>query len=486
MVLASADPASDATPAGRRLFLVDGSGYIFRAFHALPPLTRKDGTPVNAVYGFCTMLQKLLDTSEGDDVAVIFDASRRSFRNDIYAEYKANRSETPDELVPQFPLVREATHAFNLPCVEQAGYEADDLIATYARQAAGAGIEVVIVSSDKDLMQLVRDGVAMMDPMRNNAVIGPQEVRAKFGVPPEKVVDVQALAGDSVDNVPGVPGIGVKTAALLVNQFGDLDTILARADTIKQPKRRQSLIDFADQARISRDLVRLKDDVAVQVPLKELGREPADPSVLGAFLDVQGFRTIHERMKLRWFTEGLIDQHPAETAAAAGAAVSADYFVVGDMAALSAVFNEARASGVLGLTLYQADNETRPAQARLAGFALSPVPGRSCYVPLEHGATGPSIFLRKRAVIGKLYRVRRRARFGSCMCRRTRCTARSAPMIPRSLRRHPMRRIAPTRRQRQRQTIYYGPITIHMGFPRLRRTARITMGLISFLKSLSR
>ena len=383
MALASADPATDTTSVGRRLFLVDGSGYIFRAYHALPSLTRKDGTPVNAVYGFCTMLQKLLDTSEDDAVAVIFDASGHTFRNDMYADYKANRSEPPDDLVPQFPLVREATRAFNLPCTEQVGFEADDLIATYARQATDAGIEVVIVSSDKDLMQLVRDGVTMMDPMRNNAVIGAQEVEAKFGVPPDKVVDVQALAGDSVDNVPGVPGIGVKTAALLVNKFGDLDTILAQADTIKQPKRRQSLIEFADQARLSRDLVRLKDDVAVEVPLTELGRHLADPSVLGAFLDEQGFRTIHERMKLRWFTEGLIDQHPAAAGAAAG--IEAHYFVVDDMAALAAVFDDARASGVLGLALYQTDSEARPAQARLAGFALSPTPGRSCYVPLEHG-----------------------------------------------------------------------------------------------------
>ncbi len=385
MALATADPQKKAAPLGRRLFLVDGSGYIFRAFHALPPLTRKDGTPVNAVYGFCTMLQKLLDTSDDDAVAVIFDASGPSFRNDMYEDYKANRGEPPDELVPQFPLVREAGRAFHLPCVEQAGFEADDLIATYTRQAAAAGIEVVIVSSDKDLMQLIRDGVTMMDPMRNNAVIGPAEVEAKFGVPPEKMVDVQALAGDSIDNIPGVPGIGVKTAALLVNQYGDLDAILGQADTIKQPKRRQSLIDFADQARVSRDLVRLKDDVEVEVPLADLGRHPADPAVLGAFLEAQGFRTIHERMKLRWFTEGLIDQHPAEEAAAAEATVDADYWIVDDIDALTAVLTEARASGLLGVAFYPTDTEARTIASRLAGFALSPSPGRSCYVALEHG-----------------------------------------------------------------------------------------------------
>ncbi len=385
MALASVETNTDQPPVGNKLYLVDGSGYIFRAFHALPPLTRKDGTPVNAVYGFCTMLQKLLDTSEDDAVAVIFDASGGSFRNEIYDDYKANRGEPPDELVPQFPLVREAARAFNLPVVEQRGFEADDLIATYARQAAESGIEVVIVSSDKDLMQLVRDGITMMDPMRNNAVIAAPEVEAKFGVSPDKVVDVQALAGDSVDNVPGVPGIGVKTAALLVNQFGDLESILDQAETIKQPKRRQSLIEFADQARVSRDLVVLKDDVPVDVPLTDLGRTRSDPAVLGAFLEEQGFRVIHERMKLRWFTEGLIDEHPAETAAAEKTDVSADYSAVSDMAALEAVLAEATESGLLGMAFFAADNDARPAAARLAGIALSPAPGRAYYVGIEHG-----------------------------------------------------------------------------------------------------
>ena len=385
MALASAETKNDNPPIGRKLYLVDGSGYIFRAFHALPPLTRKDGTPVNAVYGFCTMLQKLLDTSEDDAVAVIFDASGHTFRNELFADYKANRGEPPDELVPQFPLVREAARAFNLPCIEQRGFEADDLIATYARQAAAAGVDVVIVSSDKDLMQLVRGGVTMMDPMRNNAVISTAEVEAKFGVPPDKVVEVQALAGDSVDNVPGVPGIGVKTAALLVNQFGDLDAILAQAETIKQPKRRQSLIDHAEQARISRKLVRLKDDVPLQVPLDELGRTLSDPEVLGAFLEEQGFRTIHERMKLRWFTEGLIDEHPAEAAAASKTEVDARYAVVTDIDTLTAVLEEAAESGLLGLAFFATDNDARPAAAQLAGVALSPAAGRAYYLGLEHG-----------------------------------------------------------------------------------------------------
>jgi DNA polymerase-1 len=239
---------------GSHVYLVDGSGYIFRAFHALPPLTRpSDGLPVGAVHGFCQMLWKLLGDSKLADkpthVAVVFDHSAKTFRNNIYDQYKANRPPPPEELVPQFPLIRDAVKAFNVACIEQKGYEADDLIATYARQAVEAGGDVTIVSSDKDLMQLIQPGIVMFDGMKNKK-IGPDEVREKFGVPPEKVVDVQALAGDSTDNVPGVPGIGVKTAAELINTYEDLDTLLERAEEIKQPKRREKLIEFADQARI--------------------------------------------------------------------------------------------------------------------------------------------------------------------------------------------------------------------------------------------
>ncbi len=223
----------------KHVYLVDGSGYIFRAFHALPPLTRADGTPVNAVLGFTSMLMKLLGDTDADHIAVIFDASRESFRNKIYADYKAHRPDPPPELIPQFALIREATQAFNMPAIEMRGFEADDLIATYARQAVEGGAEVTIVSSDKDLMQLIRPGIRMFDPMKNKS-IGPAEVEEKFGVPPDKVVEVQALAGDSTDNVPGVPGIGVKTAAELIKTYGDVDTLLKRAGEIKQPKRRES------------------------------------------------------------------------------------------------------------------------------------------------------------------------------------------------------------------------------------------------------
>src|SRR6267142_2354347 len=240
---------------GDHLYLIDGSGFIFRAYHALPPLTRKsDGLPTGAVAGFCNMLWKLLeDTKAGDKpshLAVIFDAGSKTFRNDMYTEYKANRSEPPDDLIPQFPLTRDAVRAFGVACVEKPGFEADDLIATYCRLAREAGVKVTIVSSDKDLMQLIHDGkVEMLDPMKNRR-IGPAEVIEKFGVPPEKIIDVQALIGDSIDNVPGVPGIGVKTAAKLIAEFGDLETLLSRAGEIKQDKRRQTLIDNADQARL--------------------------------------------------------------------------------------------------------------------------------------------------------------------------------------------------------------------------------------------
>ena len=366
----------------RRLYLVDGSGYIFRAYHALPPMTRADGTPVNAVYGFCNMLQKLLDDVGPDDsIAVIFDASGTSFRNDIYDDYKAHRPDPPEDLVPQFPLFRDATRAFNLPCIEQPGFEADDLIATYARQAAEDDQEVIIVSSDKDLMQVIRPGVTMLDPMKNNAVIGAAEVEKRFGVGPDKVVEVQALAGDSVDNVPGVPGIGVKTAALLINEFGDLDTVLAQAETIKQPKRRQNLIEFADNARISRELVQLKDDVAVAAALTEFKRREVDPAVLGPFLDAQNFKSIHDRLRTRWYRDGLSDEDPQ---AQAPAPVDEDHVLVNDAAELDRWLAAATAAGVLGLTVETTVPGAHNMRAEIAGIALAVGPGQACYVVVGH------------------------------------------------------------------------------------------------------
>ncbi|MGD9914920.1 MAG: 5'-3' exonuclease H3TH domain-containing protein, partial [Rhizobiaceae bacterium] len=288
---------------GDHLFLVDGSGYIFRAYHALPPLNRKsDGLPTSAVLGFCNMVWKLMQDARNTQVgvvpshfAVIFDYSSKTFRNELYAEYKANRSAPPEDLIPQFGLIREATRAFDLPCIEMEGFEADDLIATYARLAREAGADTTIISSDKDLMQLVGASVGMYDPMKDRQ-IGIPEVVEKWGVPPEKMIDLQALVGDSVDNVPGVPGIGPKTAAQLLEQFGDLDTLLARAGEIKQQKRRQSIIDNAEKARISRDLVTLKTDVAVTEGLDELVLQPPNGPKLIGFLKAMEFTTLVRRV----------------------------------------------------------------------------------------------------------------------------------------------------------------------------------------------
>ncbi|MEA2881944.1 MAG: polymerase, partial [Bradyrhizobium sp.] len=292
--------AAKALAKGYHIFLVDGSSYIFRAYHALPPLNRKsDGLQVNAVLGFCNMLWKLLREMPPDNrpthLAIIFDKSEITFRNKLYPDYKAHRAPAPDDLIPQFPLIREAVRAFDLPCLEQVGFEADDLIATYVRQACERGATATIVSSDKDLMQLVTDCVTMYDTMKDRR-IGIAEVIEKFGVPPEKVVEVQALAGDSTDNVPGVPGIGVKTAAQLIVEYGDLETLLLRAGEIKQPKRREALIVNAEKARISRQLVLLDDKVDLDVPLDELAVQEPDARKLIAFLKAMEFSTLTRRV----------------------------------------------------------------------------------------------------------------------------------------------------------------------------------------------
>src|ERR1700738_4829129 len=298
----SAAAAIEAKPPkkGDHVFLVDGSSYIFRAYHALPPLNRKsDGLQVNAVLGFCNMLWKLLRDMKPEErpthLAVVFDKSEKTFRSEMYGDYKANRSEPPDDLRPQFPLIRAAVRAFELPCLEQIGFEADDLIATYVRQACEAGASATIVASDKDLMQLVNDCVVMYDTMKDRR-IGIPEVIEKFGVPPEKGVEVQARAGDSTDNVPGVPGIGVKTAAQLIVEYGDLETLLARAGEIKQPKRRESLIEHAEKARISRKLVQLDDHVKLDVPLDDLAVHEPDARKLIAFLKAMEFSTLTKRV----------------------------------------------------------------------------------------------------------------------------------------------------------------------------------------------
>jgi DNA polymerase I len=378
-----------------RLCLVDGSGFIFRAYHALPPLTRGDGTPVGAVMGFCNMVARLIETHAGDRIAIVFDTARVSFRNEFYPEYKAHRPDPPEDLKPQFAIVREATRAFDLPAIELAGFEADDLIATYARLAREAGEDVVIVSSDKDLMQLVRPGVAMLDPIKQKT-IGEAEVFDKFGVKPDRVVDVQALAGDSTDNVPGVPGIGVKTAAELINQYGDLETLLARAGEIKQPKRRESLLANAELARVSRRLVLLRDDAPVPVPLAELTLKTPDPEKLRTFLSAQGFRSLLGRLDALASaprgTSSTASQTaapsptPAPTPAAPASDVEQRYTLVRDAAALEAWVARARNAGICAI-----DTETTSLDARnakLVGVSLAIEPGEACYIPVGHVAPG--------------------------------------------------------------------------------------------------
>src|SRR6266481_1298269 len=301
---AATKPVPVEVPAkGDHIFLVDGSSYIFRAYHALPPLNRKsDGLQVNAVLGFCNMLWKLLRDMKPEErpthLAVVFDKSEKTFRNEMYADYKAHRPEPPDDLRPQFAFIREAVRAFDIPCLEQLGYEADDLIATYVRETCELGATATIVASDKDLMQLVNDCVVMYDSMKDRR-IGISEVMEKFGVPPEKVIDVQALIGDSVDNVPGVPGIGVKTAAKLIAEFGDLETLLARAGEIKQNKCRESLIEFAEQARLSARLVKLDDDVPLDEGIADFAVRNPDPVKLMPFLRSMEFLALLRRAATR-------------------------------------------------------------------------------------------------------------------------------------------------------------------------------------------
>ncbi|HYZ26922.1 MAG TPA: DNA polymerase I [Geminicoccaceae bacterium] len=363
-------------PARSRLVLIDGSGYIFRAFFALPPLTDPKGVPVGAVFGFCNMLFRLVQDMPGDQLLVVFDKGKASFRDAIYADYKANRLEPPDDLVPQFKVVREATAAFGLPMVELDDYEADDIIATYAREARDAGREVIIVSSDKDLMQLIRQGVQMYDPMKQKA-IDRDEVIARFGVGPELVRDVLALAGDTSDNVPGVPGIGVKTAAQLLQEFGDLEGLLANAATIKQPKRRENLLEHAEQARLSQQLVTLCDTVPSLAPLDQLHDGALDYWGLLEFAREHGFRSLAQRV------EPLAES--AARAPAPGAlepAPAAEYGTVHDLAPLDAWLDRASARGILAFDCTTTSQNV--ARAELVGISLAVEEGEACYVPLAH------------------------------------------------------------------------------------------------------
>ncbi|WP_170571314.1 DNA polymerase I [Ruegeria atlantica] len=376
---------------GCHLHLIDGSAFIFRAYHALPPLTRKsDGLPIGAVSGFCNMLQKYVEGNAGPDapthVAVIFDKGSHTFRNDLYDQYKANREAMPEDLRPQMPLTREATKAFNIACKELEGYEADDIIATLAVQAREAGGRVTIVSSDKDLMQLVGGGVEMLDAMKNKR-IDRDGVFEKFGVGPERVVDVQALAGDSVDNVPGAPGIGVKTAALLINEYGDLETLLDRAEEIKQPKRRQTLLEKRDQIELSKKLVQLDENTPLDFTLDDLEVKDPDAETLLGFLAEMEFRTLTKRIADKLGAEApVIADAPAPAAEVEEAEAlpfdASKYECVRDAGALQKWIDQAYERGWVAV-----DTETTGLNemiADLVGISLCVEAGEACYIPLTH------------------------------------------------------------------------------------------------------
>ena len=380
---------------GHHLHLIDGSAFIFRAYHALPPLTRKsDGLPIGAVSGFCNMLQRYVEGNQGANspthVAVIFDKGSHTFRNDLYDQYKANRDEMPEDLRPQMPLTREATRAFNIACEEIDGYEADDIIATLAVQAREAGGSVTIISSDKDLMQLVGDGVDMFDAMKNRT-IDRDGVFEKFGVFPERVVDVQALAGDSVDNVPGAPGIGVKTAALLINEFGDLETLLERAEEIKQPKRRETLINHADQIRLSKQLVTLDVNTPLGFTLDDLEVRDPDPEVLLGFLKEMEFRTLTRRIADKLGVDAPVIEDAAQSVSTDETAATvpfdtSTYETVRSMSTLDQWIRQINERGYVAI-----DTETTSLdemRAELVGISLCVEAGQACYIPLTHKADG--------------------------------------------------------------------------------------------------
>lgn len=365
-------------PAPNRLYIVDASGFIFRAFHAIPPMTRPDGTPINAVFGFINMLIKLLTEVKAHHLIAIFDASRKSFRNEMYPAYKAHRPDSPPELVPQFSLVRDACKAFNIPTLELNGYEADDLIATFTEKALTQGMDVTIVSSDKDLMQLVSEHVVMLDTLKNKT-FGIQDVYEKFGVPPEKIVDVLALIGDKVDNVPGVPGIGIKTAAELIQQYGDLESLLDHSHEIKQPSRREKLIQYADEARLSYRLVTLKKDVPISLSIDDLAKQDPDETILRTFLKKQSFTSILRRLENQGLGQEANPQIPTPILQPP---VVLDYQLVQTEEELENWIDRAYKAGYVSV-----DTETTsldPIRATLVGVSLAIIPGQACYIPLTH------------------------------------------------------------------------------------------------------
>ncbi len=374
------------------LFLIDGSGFIFRAFYALPPLTRSDGTPVGAVLGFTNMLTRLLNEMHAHKIAVVFDAGRKTFRNDIYPDYKANRGATPEELIPQFPLMREACQAFNIPIVEKEGFEADDLIATYAKQAKAHGMKTVIVSSDKDLMQLVDDDILLFDHMKNT-FINAERVEEKFGVPPKKVGYILALAGDASDNIPGVPGIGPKTATELIQEYGDLETLLASTHRIKQVKRRAMLEENVDKARLSFQLVTLKSDVPLDLTLDDFTLHQPDPQKVIAFLREQGFKNLENKFAYQT-KDGALDIWAKDPAPQTPSKIHHDYATVTSIEALKAWCDSVQQTGLVGF-----DTETdslNAMAANLVGISLSVSAGKACYIPLQHKMPPPSLLEQRR------------------------------------------------------------------------------------------
>ena len=377
---------------GNELVLVDGSGYIFRAYYALPPLTRKsDGLPTGAVSGFCSMLFKLLEDSKSKEnpqkpthFAVIFDSARKTFRNEIYSDYKANRSEAPDDLAPQFEYIRKSVLAFNLPSVELVNYEADDLIATYVDQILKKGAKVTIVSSDKDLMQLYRKDVRIFDPMKNK-FISNEDVKNKFGVDPDKVIDVQALAGDSSDNVPGVTGIGVKTAAELINKYGDLETLLKSADEIKQNKRRETLLNNKDKALISKKLVTLKHDAPVEMKLNDFELKRIDKDKLYKFLREMEFnRLLSSAISAYGEPDFNGEKEDVQIKEKKVEIDKKNYFLITEHSKIDNWIKEAEEIGEVAV-----DTETNsldPHQADLVGVSLSSKIGKACYIPIGHNS----------------------------------------------------------------------------------------------------
>jgi len=402
----------------KHIYLVDGSTYIFRAYHALPPLTRKsDGFPVGAISGFCNMLDKLIrDEKQRNNLThllVVFDASGKTFRNDIYPDYKANRSSPPEDLIPQFSVIRDATNAFNVPHVELLGYEADDLIASYTKAALSKGMQVTIVSSDKDLMQLVGNGACMLDTMKNRTINEP-EVIEKFGVKPNRVIDVQSLAGDSIDNVPGVPGIGIKTAALLINEYGDLEKLIENASKIKQTKRRESVIEFADQARISRELVTLKDDIELPIPIEDIQIQSIEPKKLISFLKAMEFRTLTEKKAKEFnLSSEKIDTQEIklnftpkedvyETKAPLEDIKRFDYDLYSTIQNIDQLNEWKEKISEKGYVAIDTETDSLNAiEANLIGFSFAISNNEACYIPIKHLEKSPQIELNQALVILK-------------------------------------------------------------------------------------